>query len=71
MSKGNRLMNLSDEQQFAIRWCYSKAMSYVEEHSPTKNPYEHYTGPLDLIVNGINITETVRELTGRLSYDAI
>jgi hypothetical protein len=64
MPKGNRLMNLSDEQKFAIRWCYSRANDYVEEHSPTKNPYEHHTGPLDLIVDKYNVTQIIKELLG-------
>lgn len=60
--KTNETSPLTEEQKFAIRWCYAKAMDYVEEHSPTKNPYEHQTGPLDLIVNGINITQIMKEL---------
>lgn len=55
-------MNLSDEQKFAIRWCYCKAMDYIEEHSPTKNPYEYHTGPLDLIVDKYNVTQTIKDL---------
>jgi hypothetical protein len=63
--------DLSEEQKFAIRWCYSKAMDYVEEHSPTKNPYEHHTGPLDLLVNSVtgkdqyNITRIIKELVNQ------
>lgn len=54
---------MTKEERFAISWCYSRAMDYVEEHSITKNPYEHHTGPLDdLIVDGVNITQTIREL---------
>ena len=53
---------MTNEERFAISWCYSRAMDYVEKHSPTKNPYEHHTGPLDLIVNGVNITETIKRL---------
>jgi hypothetical protein len=56
-------MNLSDEQKFALRWCYARAMDYVEEHSPVKNPYESYTGiPLDLIVDKYNITKIIKDL---------
>jgi hypothetical protein len=61
-------MNLSDEQKFAIRWCYARAMDYIEERSPTKNPYEHQTGQLDLLVNSVNgkdqynITQIIKEL---------
>ena len=55
---------MTNEERFAISWCYSRAMDYVEKHSPTKNPYEHHTGPLDLIVDGVNITETIKNLLG-------
>jgi hypothetical protein len=37
-------------------------MDYVKEHSPNKNPYEHHTGPLDLIVDSINITQIMKRL---------
>jgi len=53
---------MTDEEKFALSWCYSRAMDYVKEHSPNKNPYEHHTGPLDLIVDGINITEIMKRL---------
>lgn len=53
---------MTDDEKFAITWCYCRAMDYVEKHSPTKNPYEHHTGPLDLIVDGVNITETIKRL---------
>lgn len=53
---------MTDEERFAITWCYCRAMDYVSKHSPTKNPYEHHTGPLDLIVDGVNITQTIKEL---------
>lgn len=53
---------MTKEEKFALSWCYSRAMDYVEKYSPTKNPYEHHTGPLDLIVNGVNITEIMKRL---------
>lgn len=53
---------MTDEEKFAITWCYCRAMDYVSKHSPTLNPYEHHTGPLDLIVDGVNITQTIKEL---------
>lgn len=53
---------MTNEERFAISWCYSRAMDYVEKHSPIKNPYEHHTGPLDLIVGGVNVTETIKKL---------
>lgn len=53
---------MTKEEKFALSWCYSRAMDYVSKHSPNKNPYEHHTGPLDLIVDGVNITQTIKEL---------
>lgn len=53
---------MTDEEKFAITWCYCRAMDYVSKHSPTLNPYEHHTGPLDLIVDGVNITEIMKRL---------
>lgn len=53
---------LSKDEQFAIYWCFSRAMDYVEKHSPLVNPYPDS----DLIVNGVNITETIKNLLGRL-----
>lgn len=53
---------LNEDERFAIYWCYNRAMDYVSKHSPTLNPYEHHTGPLDLIVNGVNISETIKNL---------
>ena len=53
---------MTQEEKFALSWCYSRAMDYVEEHSPNKNPYEHHTGPLDLIVDGVNITQIMKRL---------
>lgn len=53
---------MTKDEHFAIYWCYNKAMSYVDRHSPTLNPYERYTGKLDLIVDVVNITQTIKEL---------
>ena len=57
---------MTEDEKFAIYWCFSRAMDYVEEYSPTLNPYEHHTGKLDTIVNGVNINQTIRNLLGRL-----
>lgn len=54
-------MNLTEEQKFAIYWCFNYAMKYVDKHSPNENPYPS-TGPLDIIVNGININETIKHI---------
>lgn len=53
---------MTKDEKFALSWCYSRAMDYVEKHSPTENPYEHYTGKLDLIVDGVNISEIMKRL---------
>jgi hypothetical protein len=55
---------MTKEEKFALCWCYSRAMDYVEKHSPTLNHYEHHTGTLDLIVDDVNITEVVKNLLG-------
>lgn len=54
--------NLTEQQRLALSWCYSRAMDYVEKHSPIDNPYPNYTGRLDLIVNGVNVTETIKQM---------
>ena len=53
---------MTKEERFAISWCYSRAMDYAEKYSPNDNPYAHHTGPLDLIVNGVNISKTIKDL---------
>lgn len=54
-------MNLTEEQKFAIHWCFTYAMKYVDKYSPNQNPY-NTTGLLDVIVNGININENIKEI---------
>lgn len=56
---------MTKDEQFAIYWCFNRAMDYVDKYSPNQNPYEHYTGKLDTIVNGVNINETIRNLLYR------
>ena len=53
---------MTKDEKFALCWCYSRVMDYVEKHSPTLNHYEHRTGTLDLIVDGVNITEIMKRL---------
>jgi hypothetical protein len=52
--------NLTEEQKFAIYWCFNYAMKYVDKHSPIENLY----GPTDVIVNGTNINETIKNILG-------
>lgn len=40
-------------------------MKYVDKHSVNMNPYEHLTGPLDLVVDGVNINQTIKNLIGQ------
>ena len=49
------MINLTQEQKFVIFWLYNR----VAEKIPS-NPIK--SGGNDIIVNGINITETVKEL---------
>jgi len=53
-------MNLTEEQKFAIHWCFNYAMKYVDKHSPIINPYSDN----NITVNGININETIKNLLG-------
>lgn len=57
---------MTKDEKFAIYWCFNRAMDYVDKCSPTQNPYEHHTGKLDIIVNGVNINETIKNILGRL-----
>lgn len=56
---------MTKDEKFAIWWCFNYAMKYVDRHSPNMNPYEHRTGPLDLIVDGVNINQTIKNLIGQ------
>ena len=54
---------MTEEEKFAIYWCFNYAMKYVDKNSPNPNPYPE-TGPLDIIVNGVNINETIKNILG-------
>lgn len=54
---------MTEDEKFAIWWCFNYAMKYVDRHSPNDNPIPG-TGPLDVIVNGVNINETIKSLLG-------
>lgn len=45
---------LTKEQKFAIFWCFNRAMERVEQTLVVDNK--------DLIVDGININQTIRDL---------
>ena len=46
--------NLTTEQKFAIFWCFNNAMKYMET--------DEYDSDKNMVVNGININETIAEL---------
>ena len=48
--------NLTKEQKFAIFWCFNNAMKYME--------IDEYDSDKTMVVNGININETIAELLG-------
>ena len=45
---------MTQEEKFAIFWCFSKAMKYIE--------VDEFCKDKDIVVNGININETIRKL---------
>ena len=46
--------NLTKEHKFAIFWCFNRAMERVEQSIVVDHR--------DIIVDGININETIREI---------
>lgn len=48
------MTNLTTEQKFVIFWCFNNAMKYME--------IDEYDSDKEMVVNGINITETIRDL---------
>lgn len=56
---------LTQDEKYAIYWCYNRAMDYVEKSSPN-DPFYESRYDLDLIVNGVNISETIKNLLGRV-----
>ena len=55
MNEQKQINNLSSEQKFVIFWLYNR----VAEKMPS-NPIKG--GDNDIIVDGINVTTTIREL---------
>jgi hypothetical protein len=59
MNEENKVVTvLTENERFAIFWCFNKAMRYVGN--------DKEVDPKDVIVNGININETIKNLMGRL-----
>ena len=44
---------MTEDERFAIFWCFNRAMTQFDDNK-------------QLIVNGININETIRNLLGKL-----
>jgi hypothetical protein len=52
---------MTENEKFAIFWCFNKAMKHMDNAG-----YQNYDSHKDVIVNGVNITETIRGLLGKL-----
>jgi hypothetical protein len=49
---------LNEDERYAIFWCFNQAMKYIE--------VDEFDNDKDIIVNGVNINKTIRNLLGRL-----
>jgi hypothetical protein len=49
---------LNEDERYAIYWCFNQAMKYIE--------VDEFDNDKDIIVNGVNINKTIRNLLGRL-----
>jgi len=49
---------LNEDERYAIFWCFNQAMKYIE--------VDEFDNDKDVIVNGVNINKTIRNLLGRL-----
>ena len=56
---------MTEQEKFAIYWCYNRAMDYIDKHSPN-DPIYVSRYDIDLIVNGVNISETIKNLLGQV-----
>lgn len=52
---------MTKDEQFAIYWCFNKAMKYMDVAG-----YQNYDTYKDVIIDGVNINETIKKLLGRL-----
>jgi hypothetical protein len=46
--------NLSEQQKFAIHWCFNNAMKFVSTGEWSKDK--------EIIINGMNINQIIKEL---------
>ena len=49
---------MTDDEKFAIFWCFNKAMKYME--------IDEFDECKDVIVDGVNINDTIKNLLGKL-----
>lgn len=49
---------MTEDERFAIFWCFNNAMKYME--------IDEFDERKDVIVNGININNTIKSLLGKL-----
>ena len=49
---------MTEDERFAIFWCFNNAMKYME--------IDEFDERKDVIVNGININSTIKGLLGKL-----
>jgi len=49
---------MTEDERFAIFWCFNNAMKYME--------IDEFDERKDVIVNGININNTIKNLLGKL-----
>lgn len=49
---------MTEDERFAIFWCFNNAMKYME--------IDEFDEHKDVIVNGININQTIKGLLGKL-----
>lgn len=52
---------MTEDEKFAIFWCFNKAMKHMDAAG-----YQNYDSYKDIIVNGVNINETIKRLLGKL-----
>ena len=59
MKEATNIMTvLNEDERYAIFWCFNQAMKYIE--------VDEFDNDKDIIVNGVNINKTIRNLLGRL-----
>ena len=52
---------LTEEQKYAIEWCYRTSVTYIEKASQVVSQHEFQQ---DIIVDGVNISKEITSLLG-------